>query len=36
VLYAISDQSVFALCEQVCGGVRRQVAELGALLDAQA
>ena len=30
--YAISDPSVFELCEQVCGGVRRQVAELDALL----
>jgi DNA-binding transcriptional ArsR family regulator len=30
--YAISDPSVFALCDQVCGGVRRQVAELDALL----
>ncbi len=30
--YAISDPSVFALCDEVCGGVRRQVAELDALL----
>ena len=30
--YAISDPSVFELCDQVCGGVRRQVAELDALL----
>jgi DNA-binding transcriptional ArsR family regulator len=33
VLYAISDPSVFELCEQVCGGVRRQIAELDALLQ---
>ncbi len=32
----ISDPSVMALCEQVCGGLRRHVAELGALLDAGA
>ncbi|MCD6727183.1 MAG: metalloregulator ArsR/SmtB family transcription factor [Solirubrobacteraceae bacterium] len=31
--YSIADESVFALCEQVCGGLRRQVAELEALLD---
>ena len=30
--YAISDPSVFELCDQVCGGVRRRVAELDALL----
>ncbi|HET6691677.1 MAG TPA: metalloregulator ArsR/SmtB family transcription factor [Miltoncostaeaceae bacterium] len=30
---SIADPSVMALCEQVCGGLRRQVAELGALLD---
>ena len=30
--YAISDPSVFELCDQVCGGLRRQVAELDALL----
>ena len=30
--YAIADQGVFELCEQVCGDVRRQVDELGALL----
>ena len=30
--YSIADQGVFALCEQVCGDVRRQVDELGALL----
>ena len=29
----IADPSVLALCEQVCGGLRRQVAELQALLE---
>jgi DNA-binding transcriptional ArsR family regulator len=31
-VYEIADEGVFALCEQVCGGLRRQVAELDALL----
>ncbi len=31
--YSISDPSVFQLCEQVCGGVRRQVAELETILQ---
>ena len=31
--YAIADDSVFALCEQVCGGLRRQAAELDAALE---
>ncbi|WP_372789943.1 ArsR/SmtB family transcription factor [Paraconexibacter sp.] len=31
--YAIADDSVFALCEQVCGGIQAQVAELGALIE---
>ena len=31
-LYAIHDESVFELCESVCGGLRRQVAELDELL----
>jgi DNA-binding transcriptional ArsR family regulator len=31
-LYSIADQSVFELCEQVCGGLRRQVGELDAIL----
>ena len=30
--YAIADDGVFALCEQVCGGLRRQLTELDALL----
>ena len=29
----IADPSVLELCEQVCGGLRRQAVELGALLD---
>ena len=32
-VYAIADQSVFELCDQVCGGLRRQVAELDAILQ---
>jgi DNA-binding transcriptional ArsR family regulator len=32
VVYAIDDPAVFELCDQVCGGVRRQVAELEAIL----
>jgi DNA-binding transcriptional ArsR family regulator len=31
--YAISDPSVFELCDQVCGGVRRQLQELEAILQ---
>jgi DNA-binding transcriptional ArsR family regulator len=31
--YAISDPGVFELCDQVCGGVRRQLHELGAILQ---
>jgi DNA-binding transcriptional ArsR family regulator len=31
--YAIADEGVFELCEQVCGGVRRQLSELDALLQ---
>jgi DNA-binding transcriptional ArsR family regulator len=34
VRYAIADDSVFALCEQVCGGLRTQLAEVQQLLDA--
>lgn len=30
--YAIADDGVFALCENVCGGLRRQLTELDALL----
>ena len=31
-LYAIADESVFELCEHVCGGLRRQLDELDAVL----
>jgi DNA-binding transcriptional ArsR family regulator len=33
VYYRIVDDGVFALCEQVCGSVRRGLVELGALLE---
>ena len=33
VRYEIADDSVFALCEQVCGGLRAQLAEVQQLLD---
>jgi DNA-binding transcriptional ArsR family regulator len=32
VYYSIADAAVFELCEQVCGGLSRQLAELTALL----
>ena len=32
-LYSIADESVFELCEQVCGGLRRQLAEMDAVLQ---
>jgi DNA-binding transcriptional ArsR family regulator len=32
-VFAIADQSVFELCEQVCGGLRRQLSELDTLLQ---
>ena len=32
VLYSIADESIFSLCEQVCGGLQRQLAELNALV----
>ena len=31
-VYEISDDSLFALCELVCGGVRRQIDELDEIL----
>ena len=31
-IYAIADEGVFELCEHVCGGLRRQIAELDSLL----
>jgi DNA-binding transcriptional ArsR family regulator len=35
-VYSIADQSVFDLCEQVCGGLRRRIAELDGVLVQQA
>lgn len=32
-MYAISDPGVFDLCDQVCGGVRRQLQDLEAALE---
>jgi len=32
-LYAIADEGVFDLCEQVCGGMRSRVEDLDALLQ---
>jgi DNA-binding transcriptional ArsR family regulator len=32
-VYSIADHTVFELCDQVCGGIRRQVAELDAMLQ---
>jgi DNA-binding transcriptional ArsR family regulator len=32
VLYAIADDSVLELCEQVCGGIRRQIGALDVVL----
>jgi DNA-binding transcriptional ArsR family regulator len=31
-VYSIADPAVFALCEEVCGGLRRQLDELDTLL----
>lgn len=33
VYYSIADPSVFSLCEEVCGSVQRQLAELTALVE---
>lgn len=33
VRYAIADETVFALCEQVCGGLREQLDELDSILS---
>jgi DNA-binding transcriptional ArsR family regulator len=33
VCYSITDPSVFELCDQVCGGVRRQLHDLEAILQ---
>jgi DNA-binding transcriptional ArsR family regulator len=32
-VYSIADEAVFSLCEEVCGGLRRQLSELDALLQ---
>ena len=32
VFYSIADESIFRLCEEVCGGLQRQVAELNAIV----
>ena len=32
VLYSIVDESIFRLCEEACGGLQRQVAELNAIV----
>lgn len=31
-LYAIADESVFVMCEQICGALQEQLAELSALV----
>jgi len=36
VRYAIADETVFALCELVCGGLRDQLAELDGILSGAA
>jgi DNA-binding transcriptional ArsR family regulator len=33
VVYSIADESIFALCEIVCGGLQSQLAELAELLE---
>ncbi|HTW12912.1 MAG TPA: metalloregulator ArsR/SmtB family transcription factor [Solirubrobacteraceae bacterium] len=35
VVYAIDDPSVFELCDQVCGGIRRRISDLDAMLQPQ-
>lgn len=35
-LYRVTDDSVYALCEQVCGGLQSQIAGLAALVDSAA
>jgi len=32
-LYSVSDPGVYELCEQVCGGLQQQLAELTALVE---
>lgn len=36
VRYGIADQGVFRMCEEVCGGLRRQLEELDLLLQGEA
>jgi len=33
VFYSIVDERIFRLCEEVCGGLQRQVAELNAIVE---
>lgn len=35
-LYSIADRGVYELCEQVCGGLQLQLAELAALVEGSA
>ena len=35
VRYSISDPAIFDLCDQVCGGVRRQLQELSIILEGE-
>jgi DNA-binding transcriptional ArsR family regulator len=32
-IYSIADEAVFSLCEEVCGGLRRQLSELDSVLQ---
>ncbi len=32
-VYSIADEAVFEMCEQVCGGLRRQLGELDVILQ---
>ena len=32
VFYSIVDEGIFRLCEEVCGGLQRQIAELNAIV----
>jgi len=36
VRYEVADQGVFRMCEEVCGGLRRQLDELDRLLQGEA
>ena len=35
-IYRVADESIYALCEQVCGGLQQQIAGLSAVVDAAA